>query len=172
MIELLRKRRSIRKYKPEKISQQHLKLIEEALLRSPSSRNKRPWEFILIENPEMIIKLSNAKAHGSEFLKGAPLAIIIGGDESLTDVWVEDCSIASIVAQLLGESLGIGSCWVQIRNRNHKDNLSSEKYIQELLDLPVNIRIESIIAMGYPAEDKQPVPASELPIHKIRKEKY
>src|ERR1043166_6616426 len=119
MIELLRKRRSIRKFSAEKIAPEAVETLIEAALRAPSSRGINPWEFILADNPEMLGKLSKAKQHGSEFLKNAPLAIVVCADSSKSDVWIEDCSIAAVIIQLTAVSLGLGSCWAQIRERRH-----------------------------------------------------
>ncbi len=168
MLELLQKRRSIRQYKSDPVKKEHLKILKEALLRSPSSRNKRPWSFIFVDDKNLIDKLSRSKAHGSQFLKGAPLAVVICGDCEVTDVWIEDCSIASIILQLQGEDLGIGSCWVQIRNRLHNNDMSAQTYVQKLLNIPEQLAVESIIGMGYPDEEKPPVPESELPSEKIK----
>jgi len=111
MIELLRKRRSIRKFLPEKVTPEHIDIIIEAALRAPSSRGINPWEFILVDDPEKLSKLATSKQHGSEFLENAPLAIVVCADSTKSDVWVEDCSIAAIIIQLTAWSLGLGSCW-------------------------------------------------------------
>lgn len=70
--------------------------MEEAVLRSPSSKNSNAWEFIFVDQPELINQLSKSKPQSSSFLKGAQLAVVISADETKTSAWVEDCSIASI----------------------------------------------------------------------------
>jgi len=172
MIELLRKRRSIRKFTSEKIATESVETIIEAALRAPSSRGINPWEFILVDDPEILLKLSRAKLHGSEFLKGAPLAIVVCADCTKSDVWIEDCSIAAIIIQLTALSLGLGSCWVQIRNRPHDDKKTAETYAQELLGLPEQIKVESIIAIGHPAERKSPVSADQLQLIKVKNNRW
>ena len=167
MIELLRLRRSVRKFKKTTIEREKIELLIEALLRSPTSRNRKSWEFILVSDTNLLEKLSKSKQQGSDFLANALLGIVICGDEEKTDVWIEDCSIASIIVQLTAQSLGLGSCWIQIRNRKHNNFKSSEKYIQELLNISQNFRVESIIAIGYPAEQKSGIPASDLDRLKI-----
>ena len=77
----------------------------------------------------MLGKLAKSKQHGSEFLKNAPLAIVICADSTKSDVWVEDCSIAAIIIQLTALSLGLGSCWAQIRDRQHDYEITAEGYI-------------------------------------------
>jgi nitroreductase len=172
MIELLRKRRSIRKFTPEKIGTETVELLVEALLRAPSSRGINPWEFVVVDDRELLARLSMAKQHGSEFLKNAPLGIVVCADEAKSDVWIEDCSIASILVQMTALSLGLGSCWVQIRNRRHDDGRSAEEYIRELLGLPERIKVESIIGIGRPAEVKLPLPAKRLQNDKVRHNHY
>jgi nitroreductase len=169
MIELLRRRRSIRKFTPEKVAPEDRETLVEAALRAPSSRGNNPWEFILVDDPELLGKLSRSKQHGSEFLKGAPLGIVVCADSTRSDVWVEDCSIAAIIIQLTAVSLGLGSCWAQIRNRQHDVGKSAETYIRELLGLPEQITVEAILGIGHPAEKKSPLSADKLQCAKIRR---
>lgn len=156
MIELLRKRRSIRRYVEKPVEKEKVEKIIEAALLSPSSRNIRPWEFIVVDDKSTITKLASSKEHGSEFLKGAPLAIVVIADTAKSDVWVEDASIASIIIQLEAEALGLGSCWVQIRKRMKDKEKSSEDYVRGILSIPPHYGVESIIGIGYPAEKRPP----------------
>ena len=168
MITLLRKRRSIRKFTREKIAPELVETLVEAALRAPSSRSINPWEFIVVDDPEILLKLSGAKQHGSEFLKNAPLGIVVCADSTKSDVCVEDCSIAAIIIQLTAVSLGLGSCWAQIRNRMHDREKSAECFVRELLGLPEHIMVETVIGIGHPAETKKPLPAGKLQHDKIR----
>jgi len=168
MIELLRKRRSIRKYSTEKIDSETVGILIEAALRAPSSRGINPWEYILVDDPEVLGKLANAKQHGSEFLKNAPLAIVVCADSTKSDVLIEDSSIAAIIIQLTAVSLGLGSCWAQIRNRQHDSGKTAESYIQELLGLPEHLKVECILGIGHPAEKKEPLSADKLQRDKVK----
>ena len=172
MIELLRKRRSIRKYTGQAIDKKSRELLIEALLRAPSSRDIKPWEFIVVDDPELLSKLSEAKEHGSQFLRAAQLGIVVCADSTKSDVWIEDCSIAAILVQMVAVSLGLGSCWIQIRNRNYKEKKTSEKYIRDILGLPGQIKVESIISIGHPGETRKPVTKSELQHTKIKHNHY
>lgn len=167
MIETLRKRRSIRRYLDRPIVPETLAVLKEALLRSPSSREIRPWSFLLVRDKDLLGKLSRVKPHGAEFLKDADLGIVICGDSTQSDVWIEDCAIAAVIAHLTAVSLGLGSCWIQIRNRHHDDNFTAEQYIQRLLNLPEHVRVPAIVALGYGAEDKSGVPFDDLPTDKF-----
>lgn len=167
MLEMLRKRRSVRKYKDEDIEPEIVELLKEAALRSPTSRNFRPWSFIFVQDRSKLEALSKAKPSGSSFLAGARLGVVVCADEDESDVWIEDCSIASIILQLAGQSLGLGSCWIQIRLRMHDDSMTSEEYVRSVLGLSENMRVESMIAFGYPDEVLVPVLATELQRDKI-----
>ena len=172
MIEILRQRRSIRKYTAQKIEPEKLEILKEAVLRSPSSKNINPWEFIFVDDTELIQALIDCKPHGTTPLKSAPLAVVICADENKNDVWVEDCSIASILLQLVAQSQGLGSCWVQIRERMHSETLSAEKYIQDLLTIPENFRVLSIVTIGYPEKWREGKRLEELQLDKIRVNKF
>lgn len=172
MIELLRKRRSIRAFTREKVAPETVELLIEAMLRAPSSRGNNPWEFIVVDDTELLARLSRSKEHGSEFLQNATLAIVICADSAKSDVWIEDCAIASIIVQMAALSLGLGSCWVQIRKRNHDGSSTAEEYIRELLGVPGHINVESIIGIGHPAETKSPVPAKDLQYDKVKRNRY
>ena len=168
MIELLRSRRSVRKFTTEAIEQEKMDLLKEALLRAPTSRNFKPCEFVFVDDSELLRQLAQCKPHGAAFLEYAPLAIVVCADGDKSDVWIEDCSIASILLQMAAQSIGMGSCWVQVRNRMFDDKTTSDEDVSNLLKMPDNIRVESIIALGYPAEEKEPIPFEDLDYRKIR----
>jgi nitroreductase len=162
MINMLRGRRSIRKYTSQPVDRPTLDLLLEAALRAPSSRNNKPWKFVVVDDPELLATLSTAKTHGSAFLRHAPLGIVVCADSTKSDVWIEDCAIAAILIQMEAQSLGLGSCWIQIRTRPHSESVTAESFIQEHLGLPEQIKVASIISIGYADEIKTPVPAKNL----------
>jgi len=146
--------------------------LKEAVLRSPSSRNFDPWEFIFVDDRELLKQLALCKPHGAKFLDGAALGIVVCADGQKSDVWVEDCSIASILVQMAAQSIGLGSCWIQIRNRMFDEDTTSEDYIKDLLNMPDHVKVESIIAIGYPAEKRDPVSQGSLKYEKVRVNSY
>jgi nitroreductase len=172
VIDLLRNRRSIRTYTREPLDRESIDLLVEALLRAPSSRSINPWKFVVVDDRELLAQLATAKQHGSAFLKNAALGIVICADCTKSDVWVEDCSIAAILSQMTAVSLGLGSCWIQIRNRQHDRETTSEGFIQELLGLPEHMRVECIISIGHPGETRKPLPAGKLEYDKVRHNRY
>jgi nitroreductase len=167
MLDLLRTRRSIREYKQTALSPETIDLLKEAILRSPSSRGRNPWEFIFVDDKQLLEKLSHAKEHGAEFVKDAALAIVIAADPEICDVWIEDCSIASLIAHLTAHNLGLGSCWVQIRQRQTADGANSEQTVCHILGIPDTMRILSFVAIGQPDQKLKPIPKDKLPYSKI-----
>lgn len=93
---------------------------------------------------------------GSDFLKDAALAIVVLADPLASDVWIEDASIASIYLQLQAEDLGLGSCWIQVRERFTADGVSANEYIHEVLDIPLQLQVLSIIAIGHKGMERKP----------------
>jgi nitroreductase len=169
---LIRKRRSIRKFLDKPVEKEKLDLLVEAGLRAPSSRGINPWHFVVVSDRKMLARLSQAREHGSAFLKNASVAIVVCADASKSDVWVEDASIAAIMIHLAAESLDLGSCWVQIRERMHDARKTSEMYVGEALGLPRQLKVESIVGIGYPDEKKAPHPKASLPHTQVHAESY
>ena len=171
-MDLITKRRSIRRFTADKVDAQKVELLKEAALRAPSSRGVNPWEFIFITDRDLLAKLSAAKPHGSTFLKDAPLGVVVCADPQKSDVWVEDASIATIFIELAATSLELGSCWIQIRERMHNETQTAETYIAHLLKIPSDLKVESMIAIGYPAESKPPHSKEELQKEKVYLNQY
>lgn len=172
MISLLRKRRSIRQFQDKPVEQEKLDTLVEAMLRSPSSRSLNPWQFVVVTERDLIEKLAGAKAHGSKFMKHAPLGIAVCADPEKSDVWVEDTSIAALILHLTATDLELGSCWVQIRLRGHVDGSSSEQYVKDVLGIEEKMVVEAIVAIGYPAEEKQGHDHSSLLFERVSYNRY
>ena len=170
--ELIEKRRSIRHFTNDAIETAKIERLKEAALRAPSSRGSNHWEFVFVTDRALLSKLSRAKPHGSAFLSNAALGIVICADPAKSDVWVEDAAIATIFIQLAAESLGLGSCWIQIRKRMHSDTTTAEAYIAETLSLPKHLAIEAMVAVGYPAEKKAPHKRESLKDEKVFLNRY
>lgn len=166
-IELVRDRRSVREFTDTPVSEEQIERLKETALRAPTSRNLHPCEFIFVTNNEILAKLSKCKPHGAAFLAGAPLGVVVCADETRSDVWVEDGAIASIMLQFAAQSLGLGSCWLQVRKRKTADGTDSETYIRNLLKLSEPIRVLSIIGIGHPAEKPPPLSVDQLLFERI-----
>jgi len=166
-LDLIKTRRSTRKFSEKSIEKEKITSLIEAALRSFSSRGINPWQFIVIDDKNILEKLSKAKPHGSSFLKGAMLGIAVCADVSKCDVWIEDASIASAFIHLSAHDIGLGSCWIQIRKREHDSSNSADTYVKGVLKIPDNLMVESIIAIGYPDEIKKGHSKDSLQFDKV-----
>jgi len=172
LIELLRTRRSTRSFKETQISPEIVEQLMQAVLMSPSSKRSNPWQFVLVDEPEMLKSLSESKKNGSQLIAGSSLAVVVLADPERSDVWIEDASIASLVLQLEAEDLGLGSCWVQIRERQSAEGENAETVVRRLLNIPENLRVLSIVAIGVKNEIKKPFDEDRLQWEKVHLGKF
>ena len=155
-------RRSIRKYTDQPISPEDVKTIIEAGLMAPTSKSARAWQFIVIEDRDMMARVAELKPQYQVSLKTAPLAIVVGVDTTRTDPWIEDASVAATFMQLQAADLGLGSCWVQVRGRYTADDTPSEDYLQELLGIPETVSIVCVLTFGHKDEERRPIDTDKL----------
>ncbi len=166
--ELLRKRRSIRKYTKDEIDTDTLQKILQAGLLAPSSRNKKPCQFYVIQDKSILKSLSMIKPSGA-FICDANAAIIVMADSSLSDVWIEDCSIAMSYMQLMATALDVGSCWVQMRKRTNALGKDAEEVVKEIVGAPNTYHIVGILSLGLPGQTLPPHTIDEFDESKIHK---
>ena len=129
--DLVQLRRSHRKFTDEEISAEDVRLILRAALMSPTSKSQRAWQFVVVDDPMDIEKLSDAKDLGAQFLKNAPLVVVVLGDPLQNDCWVEDGSIAAI-------------------------STSADTVIRGILDIPENFSVLCAIGFGHKADERKP----------------
>lgn len=165
--ELLKHRRSSRLFTGEPVDKDVVCDLMRAALMSPSGHRINPWEFILVDDEETLKHLSKSKEHGAGLIEGAPMAIVVIADTTKTDVWIEDCSIATIILQLAAEELGLGSCWVQIRRRMDADGNMAEDNVRNLLGIPAHYAVLSIVAVGHKAREAKPFDEDNMQWDKI-----
>lgn len=130
------------------------KLLESMLL-APSGKNIRPYEFIVVDERTILDALADSKASGAGFLKKTYQCIVVLSDETKSDIWIEDGAIALTIGHLQAHAMGLGSCWIQIRERKRADGSLSEDYVKTLFDLPKEKRVIGILAFGYADEEKK-----------------
>lgn len=150
-------RHSIRKYSDKPVENELLEAIVSTASTAPSSRNSKSTALMIIEDPDTIAALSEMRDSGSAFMKGAKAVILVAGDESKTDLWVDNCAISATFVQLAATALKLGSCWVHIngrpRRKNEPDGETAEEYVKSLLGLRDGLRAYCAVAIGYPQED-------------------
>ncbi len=160
--DLVQIRRSVRKFTEEELTPEQLQTILRAGLMSPTGKSVRGWHFIVVDDKEMLRQLSVCKDAGAGFVAEAPVAVVVLYDTSLSDVWIEDASIASVTMQYQAADLGLGSCWAQIRLRSQADGTLADDVLRELLGYPDNLTALSIIAFGHPAIGRKPQDEDKL----------
>lgn len=172
LLDIMLKRRSVRKYNGQAVSDEALNRILTAGLLAPSSRNKLPVEFITVSDTELLQQLSLAKTSGSALISGCSRAVVVIGDTEKSDVWVEDCSIAMTYMQLMATELGVGNCWVQIRKRLADDTVLSEDFVRANLKIPKNYSVLAILALGMCNEFPTPHTEDYADFGKVHSEKF
>ena len=170
--DLAQLRRSHRKFTDEEIDAEDVKLILRAALMAPTSKGQRAWQFVVVDDKMDLEKLSDAKDLGGQFIKGAPLAIVVLGDPVQNDCWVEDGSIAAISMQYQAEELGLGSCWVQMRGRGRTDGTSADTVIRGVLDIPENYCVLCVVAIGHKADERKPQNEDKLKWENVHINKF
>lgn len=169
---LIKNRRSTRKFTAQSLSPEQVELILKSALMAPASKRSNSWQFVVVEEKEMLRQLSGCKKNGAAFLEGCSLAVVVLANVIESDVWVEDASIASIYMQLQAEDLGLGSCWCQIRNRVTEAETDANEYVRRLLDIPYQLDVLSIIGFGYKDQTRKPFDEAHLQWEKVHIGKY
>ena len=152
----------MRKFTEQELSQDEVVSLLKAALMSPSSKRSNPWQFVLVDDKEM----------GASFLKDAALAIVVMADPLASDVWIEDAAIASLMIQLQAEDLGLGSCWIQVRERFTAEGTPSGEFVHDVLDIPLQLQVLSIVAIGHKGMERKPFNEEHLQWEKVHINKY
>lgn len=167
MQKLLVERHSIRRYTEQPVDPDAVKTILEAALLAPTSKSARPWQFVVVEDRETLLKLATCKPVAAHALKGAAFAVVVMADPERSDMWIEDCAIAAEFMQLQAAALGVGSCWIQVRNRFDAENQPSANVVKETLGIPDSLQVECIMSFGISAENRKPVDLEKLKWEKV-----
>lgn len=170
--DLIKNRRSTRKFIEKELTQDEVVALMKAALMSPSSKRSNCWQFIIVDDKEMLEHLSHCKEMGASFLKDAAMAIVVLADPLLSDVWIEDAAIATLMIQLQAEDLGLGSCWIQVRERFTAEGIPSGEFVHAALDIPLQLQVLSIVAVGYKGMERKPFNEEHLQWEKIHLNKY
>lgn len=165
--ELIKIRRSMRKFTEEELTQDQVVALLRAALMAPSSKGTRCWEFVVVDDKEQLQALAHCKDKGAELIEGAPLAVVVAADPTVSDVWVEDASVATTMLLLQAEDLGLGACWVQIRNRSMADGKPAEEMVRGILGIPEHLRVLSVVAVGHKGMERKPFNEDKLLWEKV-----
>lgn len=170
--ELMRHRRSIRKYTGEPIDPDQVRLILEAGLMAPAGKRRNPWHFVVVDDPEVLKALSRVRAMGVSQIADAALAIAVVADPAESDTWIEDLSIASIQMQLQCADLGLGSVWCQMRMREDADGVPAPYAVRQLLGIPEQYEVLNILSIGHIGEERRPYDTDKLQWEKVHLQRW
>ena len=165
--EVLLKRRSVRKFMNEKVSEEYMEELLCAAMSGPSACNKQPWEFYVVTKEEKLQELRSASRFSN---MNAPLAIVVAGNLSkalpaqMASYWIQDCSAATENILLRVTDLGLGAVWCGLHPQE-----KAEQKVAEILGADENIIPLSLIWIGHPAEEPEArAQYEESKVHYIR----
>ena len=141
--ELIKNRRSMRKFTDEELTQDEVVTLMKAALMSPSSKRSNSWQFVVIDDKAMLKELSHCKEQASSFIADAALAIVV-----------------------------MGSCWVQVRERFTVTGMPSDEFVHGILDIPLQLQVLSVIAVGHKGMERKPFNEEHLQWEKIHINKF
>ena len=154
--EILRRRRSVRKYLSRPVEREVLDTVLREALAAPSSRNSHSTHLRVLTDPETIARIARMRDYGSAFLEHAPAVVLVEGDRTATDLWRENAAITATALLFAATDAGLASCWVHVNGRPRSKTDASagdaEKYVKDLLGIRDNFRVLCVIAIGYPEE--------------------
>ena len=173
MIEAIAKRKSIRSFRDTKVAPEKVESILRAAMRSPSGINGQPWEFIVVDDREVLSAMQKLSP-GGRALQTAPLAIVVlereipfrmeKGLNWLTPQDLGACT-ENILLQAVEEGLGAG--WMGVG-----PGTPGQTALGQLLNLPEGVKPYSIVGIGYPAEDADLEPVDRYDPARVHYNRY
>ena len=160
MMEAIKTRRSVRRYKALEIPETLLREVLNAARLAPSADNAQPWKIVVVRDEQLKLKLA-AACNGQKFIAQAPMVLVACGlpDEAFQTVGgymsshVIDASIAVDHLTLAAHALGLGTCWIA---------WFKEEKVREILGIPEDVRVVALTPLGYPDETPERTPRKNL----------
>ncbi|MFC1539869.1 nitroreductase family protein [Gemmatimonadota bacterium] len=146
LIEVICSRHSVRAFSKHAIDKGSVIKIVLAGLAAPSSNAVRPWEIIVIDNPDLLKRLSTTHIYSS-FVASASQCFVVCGDHTRTKYWVEDCSAVVENMLLAAHALGLGACWVAVHRQKHGHE-NAESYVRSVLQIPDTLSVLAMVPVG------------------------
>ena len=153
LLEMIYSRKSVREYTDQKVEKEKIDNLLKAAMSAPSGMNTQPWDFVVVDDKEVLEQLGDVK-RGAHMVKNAALAIVVCGNMNKAadgyhqDYWVQDCSAATENILLAAHAQGLGAVWTEVFN----SNMDLVKKVREILDLPDYVVPLDTISIGYPVE--------------------
>lgn len=145
-------RKSVRTYTSKPLEEKQLDILVRAGMAAPSSRDIRPWEFVVITDKALLEEMAEALPLAAMLAHTQQAIVVCGDSEKSENCWYLDCSAASQNILLAAESMGIGAVWTAAFP--YSDRVEA---VQRLLQLPAHIIPLNVIPLGYPGGDEEAV---------------
>lgn len=151
-MEAIFNRRSIRKYKNQLVEKEKINRLVRAAMQAPSAGNQQPWEFIVVQDKNNLVKLSNMSPYAKSIAE-APLAIVVVGNKErmrFPENWQQDVGAATQNILLEAVELNLGAVWMSIAPLTNR-----MEYITEMFNMPDKILPYCVVTIGYPIENNE-----------------
>jgi nitroreductase len=163
--EVVRTRRSIRRFKPDPVPDDVLGKVLEAVRIAPSGSNRQPWRFILVKDPAMRKRVAEA-CGGQMWIAEAPVVVVGCGSDIKYNRggWMGDRSVLVDVAigfthlVLAARAEGLGTCWI-----GDFDNAG----LRDLLGIPEDVNVAAVSPLGYPKDGRFAEPGKRKTLSEI-----
>jgi nitroreductase len=160
LTEILKTRRSVRRFEARPVGREVVERLLRLTLTAPSSKNTRSTRFMVIDDAATLERISQMRDFGSAFLSGAPCAVLVAGETSASDLWLDNAAISATTLQLAAVEAGLGSCWVHVNERPQRredpHGPTAEDHLRGFLPIPADWKPLCIVALGYPVEPTKP----------------
>lgn len=149
-------RKSVRNYKTDPVEKEKLETIVKAGMAAPTARDRRPWEFVIIDDREILDKLAEGLPY-AKMAKQASAGIIVAGDLEKqaggpdSTYWIMDCSAAIQNMLLAVEHLGLGAVWTALYPNQDRIDVA-----KSVINFPEHIMPLAFIPIGVPVGDETP----------------
>lgn len=153
LLDIIRKRRTIRHFTDREVTQEQLETLLELAMCAPNRLNRQPWHFVVIRDQALRAQLANLlRVH--PYLEQAEVVIAMCGQPNLSPTWMMDLSAAAENLLLAATAMGLGGAWVGAPDTVLWD--LCEEALYDAVGIPLDVRIPALIALGYPAEEPPP----------------
>lgn len=152
MLEVIKNRRAIRTYTDKEVEKEKILEVLKSAMQAPSSKNSSPWEFVVVDNKEILLELSKSH-HKSVQIKDAKVCIVVTGNKERflkPGKWIHDLGACTQNILLECTNQGLASCWVGV----HPKRKVMDK-VRQTLNLPENLVPYSMVAIGYSNEENK-----------------
>lgn len=147
--DIINERRSIRQYKEDAVDRELVKEILKTSLLGPSYKSARPIEFLVVDDKEVLEKLSGVGSFSTKYVAEVPMVVVILANTETTTTWIEESAISAAYFQLLAKEKGLDTCWVTLKDGETPSGESIQTYLRGFLNIPKHLNAVCMIPVGF-----------------------